>query len=250
LGVWSAVAIDTVWPDSGLVQILVPMVGVGAGMITAGMLDEQRVLRRGRVHAANAGFYLGLLGAFGVDLLADSPMRGLTAFERASVYRASTTVGIGAGIGLAHATDALPGTGAFTLSGGVWGALVGAAFDRGFRNGPRFETPGAGMLVGGAVGALGAMVSARWLRPTPAQTRWLDVGALVGFFAGFLVSVKADEPQVVALASGLGCLAGGALGYVLGAPSSSTDGDRRHLTRRTTPTFQGVPGGAVVGLAL
>ena len=35
--------------------------------ITAGVLDERRVVRRGRAYAANAGFYLGLLGAFGVD---------------------------------------------------------------------------------------------------------------------------------------------------------------------------------------
>ena len=253
LGVWSAVAIEQARGDSGVVQILVPMAGVAAGMVTAGVLDGERVVRRGRAYAANAGFYLGLLGAFGVDLLADSPLRDATPFERASAYLGAATVGIGAGIGVAHASDALPGSAAFTLSGGVWGALVGASFDRGFRNGAGAETPGAGLLAGGAAGAVAAMVTSRWLRPTPAQTRWLDLGALVGFLAGFLVAAKADEPQVTALASGLGCVAGGALGYVLGAPSTPTPSGGTGPVRaslRPTPTFQAVPGGGVFGVSL
>ncbi len=249
LGVWAAVAIEQARGDAGLAQILVPMAGVGAGMITAGILDERRILRRGRVHAANAGFYLGLIGAFGSDLLVESPLRGVTPFERASVYFGAATVGIGAGIGLAHATDALPGSAAFTLSGGVWGALVGASLDRGFRN-DRLESPGVGILVGEAVGAVAAMVTSRWLRPTPAQTRWLDLGALGGFLVGVVLTSGADNPQATSLAAGIGCIAGGTLGYFLGAPSVPPAASAPSASLRLRPTFQGLPGGGIFGVAM
>ena len=250
LGVWVAVGIEEARGDSGVAQILVPMAGVGAGMITAGVLDELRVVRRGRASAANAGFYLGLLGAFGADLLAESPLRDSTPFGRASAYFGAATVGIGAGIGVAHATDALPGSAAFTLSGGVWGALVGASLDRGFRN-DSLESPGLGLLVGEAVGAAAAMVTSRWLRPTPGQTRWLDLGALGGFLVGVLVTSGVDNPQATSLAAGLGCIAGGTLGYVLGAPSDPLSPPARAgRSLRVTPTFQALPGGGVFGVAM
>jgi len=250
LGVWVAVGVEEARGDAGVAQILVPMAGVGAGMITAGVLDELRVVRRGRAYAANAGFYLGLLGAFGADLLADSPLRDSSPFGRASAYFGAATVGIGAGIGVAHATDALPGSAAFTLSGGVWGALVGASLDRGFRN-DHLESPGLGLLVGEAIGAAAAMVTSRWLRPTPGQTRWLDLGAIGGFLAGVLVTSGADNPQATSLAAGLGCIAGGTLGYVLGAPSDPLAAPARaSRSLRVTPTFQALPGGGVFGVAM
>lgn len=249
LGVWAAVAIEQARGDAGLAQILVPMAGVGAGMIAAGILDERRIVRRGRAYAANAGFYLGLLGAFGSDLLVESPLRGVTPFERASVYFGAATVGIGAGIGLAHATDALPGSAAFTLSGGVWGALVGASLDRGFRN-DRLESPGVGILVGEAVGAVAAMVTSQWLRPTPAQTRWLDLGALGGFLVGVVITSGADNPQATSLAAGIGCIAGGTLGYILGAPSVPQAASSPSGSLRLRPTFQGLPGGGIFGVAM
>jgi len=161
-----------------------------------------------------------------------------------------SAVSIGVGIGVAHAGDAAPGTATFTLSGGVWGGLVGAALERGFRaEGGREVPPGAGLLVGGATGALAAMVTARWLRPTPTQTRWLDLGAIAGFFVGLLAAAKTDDPPAVALASGLGCIAGGALGYVLGAPSTPQERAMR-ATRRVTPGFTPAPGGGVFSVSL
>lgn len=250
LGLWSSIAFTDARGDAGAAQILVPMVGAAAGMVTVAIVDEQRVVRRGRGYAANAGFYLGLLGVLGVDLLAGSPLRGASNFERASAYLGGATVGIGVGIGVAHAVDADPGTATFTLSGGVWGGLVGAALDRGFRaEGGREVPPGAGLLVGGATGALAAMVTARWLRPTPTQTRWLDLGAIAGFFVGLLAAAKTDDPPAVALASGLGCIAGGALGYVLGAPSTPRERAMR-ATRRVTPGFTPAPGGGVFSVSL
>jgi hypothetical protein len=253
LGAWGATATaDEAGDASPLASVALPVVGAGAGVVVAALIDGRRDLRRGRAYAANAGFYLGLVGALGVAMLPDGPLRDAQRFEQASALLLAGTVGLGAGVAVAHATDAMPGSASFVLSGGVWGALIGLTLERALSEGGR-ANGAAGLLVGEAIGAGATMLTARWLRPTPSQTRWLDLGALLGAVTGALLLSQTDNAQTVALASAIGCLGGATLGFVLGAPS---DGERelaRRLSQRAprfTPTFTPVAGGGVFGLAL
>lgn len=253
LGAWGASATaDEAGAVSPLASVALPVAGAGAGVVVAALIDARRDLRRGRAYAANAGFYLGLVGALGVALLPDGPLRDAQRFEQASAFMLAGTAGLGVGVALAHATDAMPGSASFALSGGVWGALIGYALERARSDG-RDGNGAAGLLVGEAIGVGATMLTARWLRPTPSQTRWLDLGALLGAVSGALLLSQADDAQSVALASAIGCLGGATLGFVLGAPS---DGERELARRlslrapRLTPTFTPVAGGGVFGLAL
>jgi hypothetical protein len=252
LGAWSAIQLsEPGGPDRGGLAVGGAVLGAAGGVLVAGLIGGRRDLRRGRVYAANAGFYLGLLAGLGVTSLPNGPARDATEREVATMMLAAGTVGLGVGIAVAHATDAHPGSASLVLSGGVWGAFVGGAFDRSFRE----TTPGAGgtgMLVGEALGVLTAFVSAHALKPTPSQTRWLDLGALLGGLGGTLLFSPVSD-QTSSLAGALGCMAGGALGYVLGAPSP---GERTTERERTPPaaalrlTFTPVRGGALLGVAL
>ncbi len=255
LGAWGAVGLrgpDATADDAPALTVVLPVLGAGAGVVVAALVDARRDVRRGRVYAANAGFYLGLLGALGAQLLPEGALADANSFERASAFLGAGTAGLGLGIAAAHATDSMPGSASFVLSGGVWGAFIGATLDRAFRESGRAEGA-VGLLVGEAIGAGAAMLTAHALSPTPSQTRWLDLGALLGGLTGALLFSSTDSAQTASLASALGCVGGGALGFILGAPA---DGERelaRRLSARATPvvpTFTPVRGGGVLGLAM
>lgn len=253
LGAWGASATaNDVGEMSPVASVALPVVGAGAGVVVAALIDARRDLRRGRAYAANAGFYLGLVGALGVALLPEGPLRDARRFEQASAFLLAGTAGLGAGVAFAHASDAMPGSASFVLSGGVWGALIGLTLERAFREGS--DANGAtGLLLGEAIGVGATLLTTRWLRPTPSQTRWLDLGALLGAVTGALLLSQTDNPQTVSLASAIGCLGGATLGFVLGAPSEGERELARRLSAgalRLTPTFTPVAGGGVFGLAL
>lgn len=221
LGAWGAVGITSVRDDAPATLVVLPVLGLGAGIVTAALLDGRREIRRGRVYAANAGFVLGITGALGVDMLTEGPLAGATPFARASAYLGAATVGLGAGIAVAHTTDAMPGSASFALSGGFWGAVAGASFQRALADDRTVPRGGEGLLVGEVVGVAAALATAHALRPTPSQTRWLDLGALLGTLAGTLVFSQVGSSQTGSLAGAIGCVAGGALGFALGAPSEA-----------------------------
>lgn len=252
LGAWTAVGIRGASDASSAINVVAPVLGAGAGMVVAALVDARRDMRRGRVYAANAGFYLGLIGALGVRLLPDGPLADASSFGSASAFLGAGTAGIGLGIAVAHAADSMPGSASFVLSGGAWGALLGLSLDRAFRDGPTGDGA-VGLLAGEAIGVGATLLTAGLLRPTPAQTRWLDLGALLGGLAGALLFSTTDNTQTASLASAIGCVGGGALGFVLGAPSDAERELSRRLEARApsfTPTFTPMRGGGVIGLAL
>lgn len=221
LGAWGAVGVTSVRDDAPATLVVLPVLGLGVGIVTAALLDGRREIRRGRVYAANAGFVLGLTGALGVGLLPEGPLSGATPFARASAYLGTATAGLGVGLAVAHTTDAMPGSASFVLSGGFWSAVAGASLQRALADGRAVPQGAEGLLVGEAVGLVAAMATAHALRPTPSQTRWLDLGALLGTLAGTLVFSQFASGQTASLAGAIGCVAGGALGFALGAPSDA-----------------------------
>lgn len=253
LGAWTAVAARGGSDGGSALNVVVPVLGAGAGVVVAALVDARRDVRRGRVYAANAGFYLGLIGALGVGLLPDGPLSEATPLETASAFLGAGTVGLGLGVLTAHATDAMPGSASFVLSGGAWGAVIGLTLDRAFRGGDVADGA-VGLLTGEALGAGAALLSAGALRPTPSQTRWLDLGALLGALTGALLFSTTDSAQTASLASAIGCVGGGALGFVLGAPSDAERELSRRLSRNASPvivpTFTPMRGGGVFGIAL
>lgn len=245
LGAWAGIGLSS--EGSATTRLLVPLVGIAGGLLTAGLIDGRRDVRRGRVYAANAGFYLGLIAAGGALSLENGPFEApRTDFTVASALLGGATVGIGLGIGVAHATDAQPGSASFVLSGGLWGAVLGSFYAAASRDPGDAVASGEAILIGEAAGIAATMATAHWLKPTPAQTRWLDLGALLGSLTGLLVAGSVTDGQSSLWVAGLGCVAGGALGYVLGAPS---EGERELERRRNAripalrPSFSALPGG-------
>lgn len=252
LGVWGAVGIRGATVSSSALNVVAPVLGAGAGIVVAALVDARRDLRRGRVYAANTGFYLGLIGALGVRLLPEGPLADASSFGSASAFLGAGTAGIGLGIAVAHASDSAPGSASFVLSGGAWGALIGLSLDRAFRDG-RAGDGAVGLLAGEAIGAGATLLTAHLLRPTPSQARWLDLGALLGGLAGAVIFSTTDSAQTASLASAIGCVGGGALGFVLGAPSDAERELARRLDARAPtfhPTFTPTRGGGVIGIAL
>ncbi|MEZ4406278.1 MAG: hypothetical protein R3A52_07375 [Polyangiales bacterium] len=260
LGTWGGLVATN--DDRNATRLILPIAGLGAGVVAAALIDSRRTLRRGRAYAANSGFWLGSLAGVGVALAADLKLDDDGDNGAMHAITAGATLGIAAGVGLAHATDALPGAAGFTLSCGAWGALTGlmvsfiGADDR--RGRDQQSISGIGLLVGEVLGAGFAIASAHALRPTPAQARIMDAGAALGFIGGMITAlpgaISSDTPDALFVGAALGTVGGGILGYVLGAPSDFTRDDylRRnaangvHLRAGVMP----VQGGAVATLSL
>jgi hypothetical protein len=250
LGLWTHAAFAQGTSDAPTgTSVLLPILGAGVGVGIAAVLDARNNIRRGRVYAANAGFYLGLQAAFGVRQIVDGPLADATRFGQWSAFLGAATLGMGGSLVLAHLTDAQPGSASFVWSGGFWGGVIGAAVDRSLRTG---RSEGAvGLLVGEGVGIALTLATAHLLRPTPTQTRWLDLGALVGAIAGTIALYPTGDSQIVSMATALGCLTGGMIALVVSSPSETERvREHHHAGIRWTPSFQPTHGGGLVTLSL
>ena len=197
--------------------------GLGAGILTAYLLDAGHPVRHGVPTALGAGLTLGGLAgsAVAAELVLDANASPGTA---AITLWAGTTVGLGATLALEAALRPDPGTTSWVLSGGLWGASLAGLTALALQDG---RTLGRWLLVGEVVGVVASLATARALRPTQARTRWLDLGALVGGLLGFgagmlLFSRPAQDWPGVAATAQLGILGGGVAGWFLapGAPRS------------------------------
>ncbi|MFO0624302.1 MAG: hypothetical protein U0325_01695 [Polyangiales bacterium] len=190
--------------------------GLGAGVLTAYLLDAGHPVRRGVPTALGAGLTLGALagGAVSAELLLDGGAAPGTAAVSAW---AGTTLGLGAALALEATLRPDPGTTSWMLSGGLWGASLAGLTALALQDG---RAIGRWLLVGEAVGVVAALATARALGPAQARTRWLDLGAFVGGLLGFgagmlLFSRPAQDWPGVAATAQLGIIGGGVAGWFL-----------------------------------
>lgn len=254
LGLWIAGA--AIRDDDGAHTVILPLLGIGAGVAAAVMIDRYAGVRRGRALAVHAGMWLGLTA--GIGLVGAGEM----SFDRDEVNVAphalflSSTAGMVIGAGLAAATDARPGSISFTFSTGFWGAYAGAMIESWARAEGRSRFPAAGILVGEGIGVATGMLLSTLLEPTAAQARWMDLGAISGASIGVLLGGLASRDTEAApfIGSLVGLAGGIALGYFLGRPSEeerrmnrARDGvEGAHIGAFVMP----VEGGAVAGISL
>jgi hypothetical protein len=190
--------------------------GIGAGVLTAYLLDAGHPVRRGVPTAIGAGLSLGALagGALAAELVLD---RDASAGTAAITTWAATTVGLGAALALEATLRPDPGATSWALSGGLWGASLAGLTALALQDG---RAVGRWLIVGEAVGVVASLATARALRPTQARTRWLDLGAFVGGLLGFgagmlLFSRPAQDWPGVAATAQLGIIGGGVAGWFL-----------------------------------
>lgn len=225
LGTWAGLAVTD--DERNAARIALPLAGIAGGVVTAALLDRSRAVRRGRGFAASAGLLLGSVAGTAAVVYAQ-PREPRDGWGLALL---GTSVGLGVSLGLAHLTDALPGTMNYVTTAGLWGAMVGLSI--GFiAEGERLrnETAGSALLIGEGVGVVLAMFSAHALQPTPSQTRWADLGACVGGMLGGSLALASQRLEGVGVGMALGILGGGTLAWFLGAPS---DADRQLYLQRS-----------------
>jgi hypothetical protein len=226
-----------------------PLVGLGAGAVAAYLADNPRAVRSGVPTALGAGLSLGLLGGAALGL------QGWRAGQwgvptMATVTWAGATLGLGAGVGLAALTHPRPGTGAFILSGGFWGTVLG--FMTGYATGDD-EHFGSFALGGEAIGVAAAAATAGLLHPSQTQVRWMDLGALTGGLVGVGVGLLLlrNERAPFAAAVELGTLGGGVAGFLFGASRNGASRGSAGASHGLawTPAVMPVQGGAMVTLS-
>lgn len=246
--------------DPGVHTVLLPLLGIGAGVAAAFVIDHSAEVRRGRALAVQAGMWLGLTAGVGIVGAAR------LSFDRDEVNLGSHTIflsstaGMILGAGIAAATDARPGSVSFTFSTGFWGAYAGAMLESAVRLSSRRSSvfPAAGILVGEGLGVATGLIFSKLIEPTAAQSRWMDLGALsgasVGVLLGSLGGGSRDTAMMPFVGSLVGLAGGMALGYVLGRPSPEErrmnrdrDGETGFHPRAFVAPVQG---GAVAGLSL
>jgi hypothetical protein len=118
----------------------------------------------------------------------------------------------------------------------------------------RPETIASGMLIGEGVGVVLALLTADALKPTPGQTRWVDVGASLGGMLGSSLGAGSDSVPGIGVGMAIGVLAGGALAWFAASPSEA---DRsaylQHSAARDLPLRFGVAplrGGAMLHVGM
>jgi len=252
-GLW--LAGTAIRDDAGVHTLLLPLLGIGAGVTTAVFAHRDGHVRRGRALAVHAGMWLGFIAGGGVAAAAN------WSFDRDQVNVGShalflgSTAGMLLGAGISAATDARPGSVSFTFTTGLWTSYAGAMIEGAARTSGRSRFPAAGLLVGEGIGVATGMILSKFLEPTAAQARWMDLGAasgaLIGALSGALVR-RADAAPF--LGSLVGMTGGLVLGYVLGRPSE--DDRRANRERdgeeplRPSAFVTPVEGGAVAGISL
>jgi len=220
-----------------------PALGAGAGVTLAWLSERGTPVRRGLPTALGAGLSLGLLAGGAVGLQGwRTGAWGLPTL--ATLTWVGTTAGLALGLGGALALAPSPGDGAFVLSGGVWGAALGFLLGYAFDAGSAYD----GFALGGeAVGVTAAALTASALRPTPAQVRWMDLGALTGAVLGGAVGLLLlrDERAAFAGTIQLGLVGGGVAGFLFGARRERVPGGLA-LRPGVTP----LPGGLALTVGL
>ncbi len=249
LGTWAGLAVTE--DERNASRIVLPLLGVAGGIVTAALLDRSHAVRRGRGYAVSTGLILGSLAGTAAVVYAQprEPSDGW------GIGLAGATLGIGLSLGLAHLTDAEPGSMTYATSAGVWGSLVGLSVTMVMKgNRLRNETAASGLLVGEGVGMVLAMFTAGVLRPTPAQTRWADLGAAVGGLVGGGIGVASQQIEGVGVGMAVGILGGGVLAWFLAAPSEADRNPNRLPSAATeSPLRFGVaplPGGGMLTVGM
>jgi hypothetical protein len=248
LGTWGGLAATD--DRRNALRVVLPLAGLTAGIAGAIVLDRSRAVRRGRGYAFNAGFVLGGIAGTGALLYAqpDETRDGW------AIASAGATLGIGAGLALAHVVDALPGTVNWVTSAGLWGSVVGVGLSLATDTRTRNESVASGLLVGEGVGVVLAMLTAAALRPTPAQTRWVDVGALLGGLLGASLGAGGESGAAAGIGMAVGVLGGGAIAWFVAAPGEADrDAYLQRSASRSLPLRFGVsplPGGAMLSVGM
>lgn len=193
-----------------------PAVGAAAGAVVAWAVDR-RPVRAGFGATINAGLVVGTLAGAGLamELTGGAPWEEVPL--AASVMLGGATLGLGLGVALGLGVQPRPGTGAFVVSGSVWGTALGLVTGIAAQSD---EHLGVFAMSGTVLGAAAAMITAGALEPTPAQTRWLDLGALggglLGFGLGLLLFEAAAPPAARMAVTELGIIGGGVAGFMFG----------------------------------
>lgn len=249
LGTWGGLAVTD--DRRNALRIALPLAGLSAGLVGAIVLDRSRAVRRGRGYAFNSGLVLGSLAGTAAAIYAQPD----DAADGWGLALGGATLGIGAALGLAHAVDALPGSVNWVTTAGLWGSMVGLGLSL-TRDGDdaRPETIASGMLIGEGVGVVLALLTADALKPTPGQTRWVDVGASLGGMLGSSLGAGSDSVPGIGVGMAIGVLAGGALAWFAASPSEA---DRsaylQHSAARDLPLRFGVAplrGGAMLQVGM
>jgi hypothetical protein len=249
LGTWGGLAVTD--DRRNALRIALPLAGLSAGLVGAIVLDRSRAVRRGRGYAFNSGLVLGSLAGTAAVIYAQPD----DAADGWGLALGGATLGIGAALGLAHAVDALPGSVSWVTSAGLWGSMIGLGLSlTGDGDDARPETIASGMLIGEGVGVVLALLTADALKPTPGQTRWVDVGASLGGMLGASLGTASDSVPGIGVGMAIGVLAGGALAWFAASPSEA---DRsaymQHNAARDLPLRFGVAplrGGAMLQVGM
>lgn len=193
-----------------------PALGASAGAVSAWAIDR-RPVRAGFGAALNAGLVAGALVGAGLaaELTSGRPWRDVP--RASSVMLGGATLGLGVGVALGLGLHPTPGAGAFVTSGAVWGTALGLVTGIATRSDRRL---GVFALSGTVLGATAAMITSGALRPTPAQSRWLDLGALggglLGLGLGLLLFESSSPPAARMAVTELGMIGGGVAGFTFG----------------------------------
>ena len=202
--------------DEPLTAPWLPAVGASAGAVTAWAIDR-RPVRAGLGATVNAGLVAGSLLGAGLATELSSGRPGREVPMASSVMLGGATLGLGLGVALGLALHPEPGAGAFVVSGSMWGTALGLVTGIATQSDRHI---GIFALSGTALGATAAMITAGVLGPTPAQTRWLDLGALggglLGFGLGLLLFESSSPPAARMAVTELGMIGGGVAGFMFG----------------------------------
>ena len=193
-----------------------PALGAAAGAVTAWAIDR-RPAGAGLGSAMNAGLVAGTLVGAGLatELTSGRPWREVPLAS--SMMLAGATVGLGLGVALGLSLHPSPGAGAFVVSGSAWGTALGLVTGIAMQSDRHI---GIFALTGTVLGATAAMITAGALQPTPAQSRWLDLGGLggglLGLGLGLLLFESSSPPAARMAVTELGMIGGGVAGFMFG----------------------------------
>lgn len=202
--------------DGPLTAPWLPALGASAGAVTAWAIDRHPV-RAGLGATVNAGLVTGTLIGVGLatELSSGRPWREVPLAS--SVMLGGATLGLGLGVALGLSLHPEPGAGAFVVSGSAWGTTLGLVTGIATQSDRHI---GIFALSGTVLGATAAMITAGALAPTPAQTRWLDLGALggglLGLGLGMLLFDSSAPPAARMAVTELGMIGGGVAGFMFG----------------------------------